>query len=104
MKHAGSLRYHLESLRRVKRHTLSETEEQIINVKNSTGRQALDSLYDVITNGLTFQLSSRKGSMPLSREQLSVHFRDPFLSRTSSSVRSIFSSLCETRRCSGRHL
>ena len=77
MKHAGSLRYHLESLRRVKRHALSEAEEQVINVKNSTGRQALDSLYDVITNGLTFQLPSRKGSMPLSREQLSVHFRDP---------------------------
>ncbi len=77
MKHAGSLRYHLESLRRVKRHTLSEAEEQVINVKNSTGRRALDSLYDVITNGLTFRLTSRKDSMPLSREQLSVHFRDP---------------------------
>ncbi len=77
IRHAGSYRYHLESLRRVKRHTLSEAEEQIINVKNSTGRQALDSLYDVITNGLTFQLNARRGSPPLSREQLSVSFRDP---------------------------
>lgn len=75
--HAGPYRYHLESLRRVKRHVLSEAEEQIINVKNTTGREALDSLYDVITNGLTFRLDSRNGSQPLSREQLTVHFRDP---------------------------
>ena len=54
-----------------------KAEEQIINVKNTTGRQALDSLYDVITNGLTFQLDSRNGSQPLSREQLAVHFRNP---------------------------
>ena len=77
LRHAGKYRYHLESLRRVKRHTLSEAEEQIINVKNTTGRQALDSLYDVITNGLTFQLDSRNDSQPLSREQLAVHFRNP---------------------------
>ena len=77
LKHAGPYRYHLESLRRVKQHTLSEAEEQVINVKNTTGREALDSLYDVITNGLTFQLDSRKGSQPLSREQLTAHFRDP---------------------------
>ncbi len=77
MRHAESSRYHLESLRRVKRHTLSEAEEQVINVKNSTGREALDSLYDVITNGLTFHLPSREGATPLSREQLSAHFRDP---------------------------
>lgn len=77
LRHAGKYRYHLESLRRVKRHALSEAEEQIINVKNTTGREALDSLYDVIANGLTFQLDSRNGSRPLSREQLAVHFRDP---------------------------
>lgn len=77
LKHAGPYRYHLESLRRVKQHTLSEAEEQVINVKNTTGREALDSLYDVITNGLTFRLDSRKGSQPLSREQLTGHFRDP---------------------------
>ena len=77
LRHSGKYRYHLESLRRVKRHALSEAEEQIINVKNTTGREALDSLYDVITNGLTFQLDSRNGSQPLSREQLAVHFRNP---------------------------
>ena len=77
MKHAGPYRYHLESLRRVKRHTLTEAEEQVINVKNATGREVLDTLYDVITNGLTFQMTSRKDSTPLSREQLSVHFRNP---------------------------
>lgn len=77
MKHAGPYRYYLESLRRVKRHTLSEAEEQVINVKNSTGREVLDTLYDVITNGLTFRMNSRKNSKSWSREQLSVHFRNP---------------------------
>ncbi len=76
LRHAGKYHYHLETLRRVKTHTLSESEEQIINIKNTTGRQAIDSFYDVITNGLTFQLDSRSRSQPLSREQLAVHFRD----------------------------
>lgn len=73
----GSMRYHLNSLRRLKPHTLTEPEERIINIKNTTGRSALDSLYDVLTNRLTFTSPEKGASTPLSREQLSGYFRHP---------------------------
>ena len=78
LRHAGKYRYHLESLRRVKRHALSEAEEQIINLKNTTGREALDSLYEVITNGVDLSnwIHAAK-SRSLSREQVAVYFRNP---------------------------
>ena len=73
----GSIRYHLTSLRRLKPHTLTEPEERIINIKNTTGPAALDSLYDILTNGLTFTSPEKGSQAPLSREQLSVFFRHP---------------------------
>ena len=73
----GSMRYHLTSLRRMKPHTLTEPEERIINIKNTTGRSAIDSLYDVLTNRLTFTSPEKGARTPLSREQLSVFFRHP---------------------------
>lgn len=73
----ASMRYHLTSLRRLKPHTLTEPEERIINIKNTTGRSALDSLYDVLTNRLTFTSPEKGASTPLSREQLSGYFRHP---------------------------
>ena len=57
MTDAGDLRYHLETIRRFKPHTLSEPEEKIINIKNVTGRTAVHTLYDVVTNGLTFTVT-----------------------------------------------
>ncbi len=75
--HTGSIRYHLTSLRRLTPHTLTEPEERIINMKNTTGRSALDSLYDVLTNRLTFTSPEQGSRTPLSREQLSVFFRHP---------------------------
>ena len=47
----GTLRYHLETIRRFKPHTLSEPEEKIVNIKNVTGRSAVHSLYDVVRTG-----------------------------------------------------
>jgi len=43
----GTLRYHLETIRRFQPHTLSEPEEKIVNIKNITGRSAVQSLYDM---------------------------------------------------------
>lgn len=74
---SGSTQYHLKSLRRLKPHTLTEPEERIINIKNTTGRSALDSLYDVMTNSLTFTSPEKGARAPLSREQLSSYFRNP---------------------------
>jgi len=74
---SGDYRYHLESLRRFKAHTLSEPEEKIINVKSVTGRQAVMGLYDILTSGLTYTLKVRGKARKLNREELTVFVRDP---------------------------
>ena len=74
---SGDYRYHLESLRRLTAHTLSEPEEKIINVKNITGRQAVMGLYDILTSGLTYTLKTNGRTRTLTREALMVSVRDP---------------------------
>jgi oligoendopeptidase F len=71
----GTLRYHLETIRRFKPHTLSEPEEKIINIKNVTGRIAVQSLYDVVTNGFTFTLTVNGKRKTMSREELAAYLR-----------------------------
>ncbi|MFO0707390.1 MAG: M3 family oligoendopeptidase [Nitrospira sp.] len=74
---AGDLRYHLETIRRFKPHTLTEPEEKIINLKNITGRSAVHQLYDVVTNAFTFTLTVREKKKQLSREELTAYVRHP---------------------------
>jgi tetratricopeptide (TPR) repeat protein len=52
---SGDNRYHLESLRRFKPHTLSEPEEKVVNLKNVNGPEALMTVYDMITYAFTFE-------------------------------------------------
>jgi oligoendopeptidase F len=56
MDSSGDYRYYLEQIRHFKPHTLSEAEEKIVNLKNVTGVNALNTLYDSITNRYTFRL------------------------------------------------
>ncbi len=74
---SGDYRYHLESIRRFRDHTLSEPEEKIINLKNSTGRTAINTLYDVLTNGFTFTLTVNGKRKSLTREHLTAFLRSP---------------------------
>lgn len=77
MADAGDLRYYLETIRRYTPHTLSEPEEKIINVKNVTGRSAVNTLYDVVTNGLTFTMKIGGKTCTMNREELMSHVRSP---------------------------
>ena len=77
MAEAGDLRYHLETIRRFKPHTLSEPEEKIINLKNVTGRSAVHTLYDVVTNGLTFTIKDGGKTKTVNREGLMAYVRSP---------------------------
>lgn len=78
---AGDYHYWLEALRREKPYTLTEAEERIVNLKNVNGRQALDQLYDAITNRYVFRLTLDGQEQELTQEQLTIHFRssDPAL-------------------------
>ena len=77
MEESGDLRYHLETIRRFKPHTLTESEETIVNVKNLTGRNAVHTLYDVVTNGLTFSVPARGRRKSVTREELMTYARHP---------------------------
>lgn len=77
MARSGDFRYHLETIRRFKPHTLSEPEEKIINVKNITGRSAVHQIYDVVTNGFTFTLRVGGKKKTMNREALTAYLRHP---------------------------
>ncbi len=74
---SGDVRYHLESLRRFKPHTLSESEERVINVKDVNGVNALLTIYDMITNRLKFHLTVDGEEKVLTRGQLGSYITSP---------------------------
>lgn len=75
--YAGDLRYHLEQERLFKDHTLAESEEQIINLKDVNGINALVTLYDMITSKFVFELEAGEEKKQLTRDQLMTYVRDP---------------------------
>lgn len=77
MTESGDHRYHLETIRRYTPHTLSEPEEKIINVKNVTGRSAVNTLYDVVTNAFTFTVREGGRKTTVNREGLMAYVRSP---------------------------
>ncbi|MCL7451793.1 MAG: M3 family oligoendopeptidase, partial [Anaerolineae bacterium] len=74
---SGDNRYYLESLRRFKPHTLSEPEEQIINLKDINGVHGLVTVYEMITNAFTFEVELDGELKKLNRSELMVYARDP---------------------------
>ena len=88
--HAERYRYHLDTLTRLRPHTLSESEERILSIKNTTGRQAIETLYGVTTNSFTFQLKIKGRTTSLSREQLMGYVRHPLASVRRGAYRALF--------------
>ena len=78
---SGDYRYWLEQIRHFKPYTLSEPEEKVINIKNITGWNALNTLYDSITNRYVFHLEVDGETKELTRGELMtyVHSADPDL-------------------------
>ncbi len=77
MQNAGDLRYYLESERLFKPHTLSEPEEQVINLKDVNGMDGLVTLYDMLTNAYEFTLKVNGRAKKMNRESLMMSVRDP---------------------------
>ncbi len=71
MKDTGEFTYWLQQLRNFKPHTLTEPEEKIINIKNVTGPQALQKLYESITNRYVFKVEVDGEEKELTRGELS---------------------------------
>lgn len=77
----GDFRYWLEEMRHFKKYTLTEPEEKVVNIKNVTGFNAFDRLYDSITNRYVFKLVVDGEEKELTRGELMVYVRqsDPDL-------------------------
>jgi oligoendopeptidase F len=71
----GDYSYWLEEMRNYKPHTLTEPEEKIVNIKNVTGSNALNTLYDSMTNRYLFKITVDGEDLELTRGQLMVHVR-----------------------------
>ena len=77
METSGDYQYYLEEIRHFKPHTLSESEEKIINVKNVTGTNALSTLYDAITNRYVFRLEVDGETKELTAGELMAYRYSP---------------------------
>jgi oligoendopeptidase F len=77
MNSSGDYRYWLEKMRELKRFTLSEPEEKIINIKDVTGMRALITLYDSITNRYIFHLKVDGEEKELTRGEIMSYIYQP---------------------------
>ena len=59
VKASGKYWYHFDSLLKTKKYTLSEKEEKLINVKDTTGVSALNNIYSVITSGFEYDFKGK---------------------------------------------
>jgi len=87
---ATRYQYYLDTLARLKHHTLRESEERIVTMKNATGRQALEALYGVTTSSLSFPLKYQGRTKHLTREQLMSYVRHPLASVRRGAYQSLF--------------
>jgi oligoendopeptidase F len=87
---SGDLRYWLEEMRHLKPHTLSEPEEKVINLKDVNGNNALQTLYQTITNKFTFTLDVDGEKRSLTRDALMVYARDSNLAMRAAAYQELY--------------
>ena len=90
MSKVGDVRYYLEMIRHFQPHTLSEPEEKVINIKNNTGRTAIHTLYDVVTNAFAFTVNVHGKRKTVTREGLMPYLRSPTGSVREAAYRELF--------------
>ncbi len=74
---SGDFRYWLVAMRNFKDYTLTEPEEKVINIKDVTGFNALNMLYDSITNRYTFKIEVDGEVKELTRGEVTALVREP---------------------------
>ncbi len=77
MRNAGDFTYFLEAERMFKPHTLTEGEEQIVNLKDVNGIGGLLTVYDMITNRYVFNLTVNGEDKKLTYGELTMYARHP---------------------------
>ena len=70
-------RHHLTDLRRTKPYTLDEKAEQIVNIKDANGMDALMTLYEMLTSRLEFTIEVDGQTQTLTRDVLMSYAHSP---------------------------
>lgn len=73
----GDYRYFVASVRKFKPYTLAESEEKIINLKDTNGIDAMVNLYDMLTSSFTFNVEVDGETRTLTRDQLGALYHHP---------------------------
>lgn len=74
---SGDYRHYVKTLLKMKPYTLGEAEEQIINLKDSNGIDAMVYLYEMMTSSYTFSVEVDGEQKTLTRDQLAALYRHP---------------------------
>jgi len=74
---SGDNDYYLRLLRRYKPHTLPESTEKVIEIKNVNGVSALVTLYEMLTSKFAFNMKVDGKDRTLTRSELMVYARNP---------------------------
>lgn len=77
IKKSGQLRNYLERQRRLAEYALTELEERIINIKNTTGISFLRRLYDQYVERFNFRITVDKKRQEITKPELVAKFYDP---------------------------
>jgi len=88
---SGDFQYWLVTMRNFKDYTLTEPEEKIINIKDVTGVNALNMLYDSITNRYTFEIEIDGEVKELTRGEVTALVREPDPDLRARAYQSLFS-------------
>lgn len=70
-------RHTLLEMRKFSPHMLSEKEEQLANLKDTTGEEALVKLYDIITNEFTFPWEKEGKTVMVPEEEIRAYIKHP---------------------------
>lgn len=73
----GDYHHYLSNLLKFQPYTLRESEEQIINLKDTNGINAIVNLYDMITNSFAFTVEVEDERRTITRDQVSALYRHP---------------------------
>ncbi len=87
---SGDYRHFIEKTLKFKPHTLSESEEKIINLKSTNGINAIVHLYDMITNGFEFDVEVDGERKSLTRSQLTALFYSPSAETRAAAYQALF--------------
>ncbi|HUN21856.1 MAG TPA: M3 family oligoendopeptidase [Anaerolineales bacterium] len=74
---ARQYQYFLTAMRLSRAHILPENEEQVINIKNANGSQALVKIYEMLTNAYKFNLIVNGETKEITRDELMVFVKSP---------------------------